>query len=635
VTLRRIIAAWSEERGAIAPFAAIVLAVTIGLVALSTDLGSWFAKRRSLQAATDAAALAAVSDTGLLAAKNKSAIVANATDLLERNGGTVPTIGATDLGVYCAYARDDDGELAKPRFSTDIALCDGDDRPASDAVPNAVRLQTVSAASTFLSRVLNPTQASLSINTSATATRIDEAAFQAGTGLADLNGGIANALLKALLGSSVQLTLAQYDGLLKTDVKLLPFLDALATNLNLTAGTYDSLLQSNAQVGDIVQAAIQVLDQQGQLAGVQLDALNALLTLQGQITTPNDIQLGDLIDLGVWKPQPIGAPEPNSALNAGLNLYQLVTFSAQLANGKNAVAIPELGLNLGPILSISLEATAIEPPQKPYFTFGPVGAQVHTAQVRLQLMIKLLNLPSLLGKGVQLPIYIEIGEGDAKLSDISCGVNPATDAVVTVKARSGVAAIYIGKVDDNAMRNFTKPVTVEEADLIDVSLAGLANLVNIKGKAKVPLGSGAETPLTFTQPQPGVTPVSLEPPTTEGVIGPVSGGGQRARAVSAGMGENLGKGLYDNLEITATLALGLVSGKVDLKSDGAVCLRLLVVPLCVASAEDARALLGALRGVLSVLDHLLDPLVQALGLQLGYIDVYVTGVRCGVPVLVQ
>jgi uncharacterized membrane protein len=626
---------WTSERGAIAPFAAIILVVALGAAALSTDVGAWFAERRNLQAATDAAALGAVSDTSLLAAQNKPAIVAAATDFLTRNDSDygASTIRQADLGVYCAYAKKPDGTLPKPRFQTTIGRCDGDIRPASYAVPNAVRLQTATGTPTFLSRVLNPTQASLTINTSATAARIDEAAFQAGTGVADLNGGIANALLQALLGGSVQLTLAQYDGLLHTDVKALPFLDALAANLSLTAGTYDGLLQTNARVGDILQAAIQVLNQQGQVTGVQLEALNALLALQGQITAANPLRLGDLIDLGIWKPQPVGSPDAASALDVGLNLYQLLTFSAQLANGNNAVAIPGLGLDLGPVLSIKLEATAIEPPQKPYFTFGPVGAEVHTAQVRLKLRLGLLNLPGLIGSGVNLPIYIEVGEGDATLADISCGPNPATDAVVTVNARSGVAAIYIGEVDNNAMKNFTKPVTVLPAALIDFKVLGLIGVLNLTGMATVPLGSGSDTPLTFTQPQPGVTPVKQEPPDTEGVIGPVSGVGQRARAISTGMFKNLGDELYRKLDVEATL-LGLI--QLNLKQGA--CVYLLGIPLACfgnPNGSDRDALLGLLSGVLGLLDNLIDPLVKALGLQLGYIDVNVTGVRCGVPVLVQ
>ncbi|WP_395677146.1 pilus assembly protein TadG-related protein [Inquilinus sp.] len=638
MTRHRRIGAWSSERGAIAPFAAIVLVVVLGAAALSTDVGAWYSERRGLQAATDAAALAAVSDPVLLAAGNTAAIKANATDLLTKNSdvGTTPTIKQTDLGVYCAYGRDKDGNLPKPRFSTTIARCDGDRRPAGAAVANAVRLQATSAAPTFLSRVMNPTQASLTINTSATAARIDEAAFQAGTGVAELNGGIANALLQALLGGNIQLTVAQYDGLLKTDIKALPFLDALATNLSLTAGTYDGLLGTRASVGQIVQAAVQVLDQQGQLADVQVQALNALLALQGQVTTPNTIKLGDLIDLGVWKPQPVGSPDPASALDVGLNLYQLLTFSAQLANGNNAVAIPGLGLNLGPVLNISLQATAIEPPQKPYFTLGPVGAQVHTAQVRLKLNLGLLNLPGLTGSGVNLPIYIEVGQGDATLSSISCGRDPATDAVVKVSATSAVAAIYIGKVDNTAMRNFTKPVTVEPADLIDVTLLGLLNVLKVSGKAKVPVGAGAPTTLTFTQPQPGPPPVAPEPPGRTGIIGPVSGDGQRARAISTGMAANLGQALYNDLDVEVQLLSGLLAVNVNLKEDS--CVRLLGLPLvCFGKPDgsDGRALLGLLQGVLGLVDNLLDPLVQALGLQLGYIDVNVTAVRCGVPVLVE
>ena len=47
------------DRGVIAPATAVVMAVLVGMVGLVTDASVWYAQRRQLQAATDAAALAA------------------------------------------------------------------------------------------------------------------------------------------------------------------------------------------------------------------------------------------------------------------------------------------------------------------------------------------------------------------------------------------------------------------------------------------------------------------------------------------------------------------------------------------------------------------------------------------------
>lgn len=634
--LRRIIAGWSEERGAIAPFAAIVMVTMIGMLALVTDFGLGFAERRDLQAATDAAALAAVSGQDALANNRVSDLQDIAESFLEHNGFDADDItsAVAVAGTYCA----DEAMAPSARFRLEVKLCPGDRRSENEEefvpTPNAVRVETGITAPLFLSRVLAPGRDNYPISASATAARIDEAAFQAGTGIADLNGGIADALLSALLGDGIELTVGQYDGLLHTEVKALPFLDALATNLNLTLGTYDQLLQADVGVGDVVQAAIDVLNQQGQVTGLTAYALAGLVQLQGQLTGNPEIALGDLIDLGVWKRQPIGGPAATTALDAGLNLFQILTFSAQLANGNHAIEIPTSGLDLDPLFSLMLEATVIEPPQKPFFTFGPVGSEVHTAQIRLKLRISALD------GVVNIPIYIEVGEGDARLADISCGPNPAQDAVVTVDARSGLAAIYVGEVAEDAMRNFTRPAAVAEAPIADVSVVGggILRVASVMAKATVPMGSSAWTPLTFIQPEPGAEATAeQDPPDTSGVIGPVGNGGERARAVSQGMAENLGTALLEDLSLKVTLlqVLTLPVLVIDLKQNACVTI-LGLIPVCVGQGGSTGSALASLvGGVLGLLDNVLDPLLQALGLQVGYIDVNVTGVRCGVPSLVN
>ena len=70
-----------------------------------------------------------------------------------------------------------------------------------------------------------------------------------------------NALFGNLLGGSVSLSVGAWNGLLNTDVQLLDYLDALAVNLGVQAGNYDALLQTNASVGQLVDAAIDLMEQ--------------------------------------------------------------------------------------------------------------------------------------------------------------------------------------------------------------------------------------------------------------------------------------------------------------------------------------------------------------------------------------
>ena len=596
--LRRIIAAWSGERGAIAPFAAIALAVTIGLVAMSTDLGSWFAQRRGLQAATDAAALAAVADQGNLKDRNVGAILNDAALVLaENNRGrryTASNISTPVLGTYCP------DEAVKPaeRFRSAIALCPGDTRDPSYAMANAVKLEVQDTASAFLSKVLQPSLASFQIRTSATAARIDEAGFQVGTGLAAVDTAksqLLNAVLGNLLGTNVALTFADYNGLLNADVQALAFLDALNTQLSIKAGTYDELLTTTVSVSQVIDAEIAALNAPGSVAALALNALKASLT--GAET----LALGDLLDLGVWRNQPIGGSTTPTALQAGLNFLQIATFAIQVANGKNAVSIPAFSLGVKGIVSIDVTATVIEPPQSPPFAFGPIGISVHTGQVRLQLTLKVLEGISWL-IGAQVPLYIEVASGDAFLADISCSNDPLAETTVTIKGRSSVVNVYIGKVmPGNPMTNFTQPVTIGRAPLTTGLIGAL--LATVYVSANISVGTPADETDRDSYPSLTFTKSEID-------------AGATKRFVSEGMARNLLSQLLSTLHVEAYLVLGLA--KVDLSA---------------ASLGAINSLLANVLG--GLLDSVVDPLLQALGIELGYMDVTVTGVRCGVPVLIQ
>jgi uncharacterized membrane protein len=598
MSARRRIGIWASEQGAIAPFAAIVLVVAMGAAALSTDVGSWYAERRNMKAATDAAALAAVADQADLQTGNVVAIKATAADLLTRNDDqyNASNITSLDLGTYCA----DRSLSPDDRFRKSITLCPGDTRDPKYAVANAARIQVAGSTPSFLSRVLSPAQGSLTLNASSIAARIDEAAFQAGTGLVSVDttqSALLNGILGGLLGTSIKLTAVQYQGLLNTNVQALGFLNALATQLNLSAGTYDGLLNTNVKVGDVLQAAITALNAPNSIASVALGALKA--SIVGNPT----LQLGDLLDLGVWRNQPVGGSTPPTALDAGLNLYQLVSLALQVANGKNAISIPSIKVGLPGILSLEVTSTVIEPPQSPPFAFGPVGVSVHTAQVRLQLKLTLLDLFGLLGQGVQLPLYVEVGAGDAVLSRIDCGPQPATDAKVTIDAKSGAVRAYIGTIDFNVMKNFDKPIKdtdIQPATILDLSLLGLVRSY-LQAKAEVDVGSSNYTSLVFNQDQIAAkTPQSV---------------------TSTGMVDNLLAGLSD-------LKLG---------GCGLNLLGLCILPLDLNSIGDIIANLHQILDpvISGLLDPIVDGLLAALGIKLGYMDVTVTGVRCGVPVLVQ
>jgi uncharacterized membrane protein len=557
------------ERGATIILVAAMLVVLLGCTAGAVDVGFLDLTRRQLQVATDAAALAAAFSP------DRAADIAG--ESLSSNG-----FGPAELVAATAGAYQPDPTLpASERFT-----------PGSGD-PNAVQVQTSVQAPLFFLRALLP-QSSATISATATATRIDQAGFTAGTGLVSLNGGLANAVLGKMLGTSISLSAVSYQGLVDTDINALDFLNALATQLDLTAGTYNQVLNANVTTSTILAAEIAALQSEGQ-GGQAADALDALQTLQAETGGGASFTLSSLIGDGVDGDQQVGSTAPGTAVTAGLNLYQLTSLSAQIANGSNALALGD-ALDIPGIATVDLTMTAIEPaqPSAPAIEVGPVGTSVHTAQVRLLLTITLLDSVPLLGNAavVTLPVYVEIASGNATLQAIDCGTQPATDTTVTISAQPSAASVYVAQINPSVMTDFTTPVPTGTP----ATLVNLAGLLTVTGKASLVLGSGGSTALTFTQAE-----MTASPPESQTVA-------------SSGMTENLVDTLGSSLQLQASV-LGLP-----------------VLPLVTQGLAGTVA--AALAPVFAQLDSLIDPVLATLGIQVGYMTVTASGAQCGVPVLV-
>jgi uncharacterized membrane protein len=605
-----------RDAGVVAPATALVLAAAIGMVGLVGDVGVWFVQRRALQTVTDSAALAASPY-----ASNPATARAQAETILTANGyDPAATIASVQTGWYCQ-----DATIAVAnRFQATRCASDLASAPA-----NAVRLKTKGDAPLILSKVVAGQGVnSYAIGLSATAARINQAGMEAGVGTVQLSAGMANAALTALTGGSgVNLTLLQYQGLAGAHVDALDMLDALALKANVTSGTYDQLLNSDVSAGAVLDAAAQVLAEHGQVAGAAA-AIQGLQVIKSQIPGDPTIKLGKLIDLGIWDTLKVGRGDDSpSALHAGLNVYQLATFALQLANGAHAVAIPSSTVGVTGLATLNIQATAIEPPQKAYFAFGPAGLSVHSAAVRLKLGLSVLqlNVLGLLATGVQVPLYVEIAGGDATVTGISCSGSPSVDTTVNVAARGGLVDVWVGQPSNTVMNNFSAPVTsgdIQLAPIANIGVAGLS-LVDLGMKAHVQAGSSSAslTQLTFTQPT-GSSPGSGTP-TTTGVIGRSASDtrGAYAPVAARAYSQNIGSGLMDGLAEDLT---------VNLKICILVCV---TVPTKLAALSSP--IYTILDPILSAVDTPIDALLKALGVNVGYIDVFVTGVRCGVPVLVE
>jgi uncharacterized membrane protein len=373
-----------------------------------------------------------------------------------------------------------------------------------------------------------------------------------------------------------------YQGLAAAQINALDFLNALAGQIGLSAGTYGQVLSSTVSVGAVLRAEIAALNAEGSVAGGQA-AIGALGTLAGQISGSPAINVGALLNASVWNNAQVGSIDPATALGASLNVYRLTSFTAQIANGSHFVQAAQ-AVSIPGVATIDVGMTTIEPAQGSYYALGPVGLTVHTAQVRLQLTINLLSALSLglSAAPVTLPVYVEVADGTATLQSIACGATPSGDTQVGVAAVSGVATASIGSVTPAAMTNVTAAVTPAPAVLVNV-----ANLVKVTAAAAIAV-QGSTQSLTFTQAE-------IDALASQSVS-------------STNMTSNLLQTLQSSMTLTSS-----------------------PIPLPVVTP----ALTALLTPVFASLDGVTNQILSTLGVRVGYLDVTVTGDRCGVPGLIR
>ena len=178
-------------KGGVSMLAAGGASTLIGATALAVDVGSLYLAKRELQGAADAAALAAVSRRDNPGAGAALAIQVNSPDARV----TALVAGGYDRNPDTAW----------------------DARFVPGAGDDAVRVTIERQSPLFFARIFTR-EWTTTISATATAARSDMAAFWIGSRLAAVNEGVANALLSALTGSHVSLTLMDYQAMAQAEV---------------------------------------------------------------------------------------------------------------------------------------------------------------------------------------------------------------------------------------------------------------------------------------------------------------------------------------------------------------------------------------------------------------------------------
>lgn len=509
---------WSgpgRQRGAIGLIAAVSLGLALLLMLLVVDSGRLYLEQRKLQRVADNAALEAVSRGGTCQAGLTAAQYANQSAV--RNGFT-PDADST-LNTTCGGLVT--GANGVRTFSLN----------ASQSA--AVRVIVSDAVLTSVARGIGAlfSAGPVSLNTQLTATAV---AATPAPSLAQLSirstlltvsssqSTLLNGVIGRMLGGSLNVDALGWNGLINTNINLLSFLDQLAINVGASAGNYTQLLNTSVTLTQLIQAAATVV----QANGATVDVLTALGQLKVAAINETPLTLGDILKLQTGM--------PSTALDANLQLFQLVQAVIQLSNSKSAAAVT-LPANLLGLGSVTVRTKVIEPPQlsavgDPRLAKAdPQGANriyVRTAQVRTLVSVNLTGLSGvtglanallglvgnltptlnsllkldlastinsvgcLLGAGCeqidpqllpspQIDISLELGGAKAYVTDYSCPIGNTGTKSLTVHSESSIADIKVGKVDStNAFSSSAEP-TVMPLALIDLGIWTCHKLLGI------------------------------------------------------------------------------------------------------------------------------------------------------------
>ncbi|QCI64265.1 pilus assembly protein TadG-related protein [Phreatobacter stygius] len=546
-----------DTRGSIAIISGVLAVVVIGFSAVSVDLGKVYVDRRKAQSVADLAALSAASDL------TRAARAASAT--VQRNSLSVDSPISVELGTYTPNAN----VALASRFQT-----------IAGATPNAARVTINSRSDLVFGRVITGKDYFV-IRTTATAATTSFASFAIGSRLVAVDGGLLNQLLGKLLGTTITLSAMDYQSLVDAKLDLFNFMNKLAEKTHLTAGTYAQLLNSNIKVVDVLGAMVaSTLSPQGTPTGASR-ALTSIL--QSLSAATNSMVMASLINPGPYKDLPVGQ---TSTMGINLSALDLLNATAQLANGNRQIEVG-LGVNVPGIATATLKLGIGERPVgTSWVTVGDVGAQVHTAQTRLLLVLRLLGAGNI--ASVNVPLYVEVAAGTARLNALNCAFPDANASTMTLGVRPGVIDAWIGNVSVADFNNYTTAPRPDRAALVDTPLLA------VLGRAHVQVTNMAQTPVTFTMAE-----INRQTKKTVGTT-------QFTQSLLAG--------LLNDLQLDVSVLGGL-----NLGLGGAVG------PL-VASI---------LSGATPSIDLLLANLLQTLGVSLGQADVWGLGLRCDGAVLVQ
>jgi uncharacterized membrane protein len=530
-----------DQRGGIAVLLAGSLFMLSGAATVAVDVGSVYLARRQLQGVADAAALAAT---------NGGRPAADA--LLAQSGVANVRLLALESGYY----------------ASDKALSPEQRFLANDPRASANRIELQRAVPLFFARLLVGRD-SIDVRARATAARADAAAFSIGSGLARIQDGVPNAILSALAGTQLSLSVMDYQGLASLDIDLLGFADALRLRLGRNGEAYGDLFDRSIPIADIVNAMAD---------GASQGAAAAVLRTLAVKLPARTVRLSDIVDLGPMRGAADAQGQPDIVMDA-------FTVLRMVLSPPSGTSVPmDLRLTIPGLTSTRLMLiTGNGQARSPMLTVTAARDVVlRTAQTRIHLETTVATaLSGLLS--VRIPLYVELAAAEARLSDINCAPGMGNGVTLAVTPSIGTAAL--ADVDTTALTNFASAANPRPAALAQTLGT------QITGSATIPLGGTQPRPVFFS-------------------TGDIAA--KTVKSVSTG-------------DLSQGLAAGITSR---------VNIQVSVLGIPVGTSPLAPAVGAVLGSAAPLIDGLLDSITGALGVKLGYADVRVHAMRCGMATLV-
>lgn len=533
--LNRYTAMPARQRGAIGLIAALTLGLALLCALVVVDSGRLYLEKRSLQRVADIAALEAAGRRGACSGAASAPDFANQSAI--RNGFTPNTDGRT-LVTRCGTLTV--GALSQRVFVADSTQALAIQVVASHPVPRSIAAGIGAA----FDKSPSPANVTLSATAvAASAAPLVALTIRSATMTVDsTRAAILNPVIGSLLGGSLNLSVANWQGLASTDLSLLSYLNRLKTDLNLTAVGYSDVLNTSVSVSQLIQSAINVLDPGATLTGTATIAGLQALKLAAGATT---VVLGDLLS--------IQGSSDIAALNTNLRLLDLVQGLAQLANDKTGISTAAQ-INVGTLAQVTTRIQVVEPPQLSAIgdpsKIDPLNPKtganriyVRTAQMRALVSINLpvlgninslvstatsvvgsltpilnsalsLNIAGVLGSttcalglnscmvtdiklltsgtsGPRIDLSLALASADTYVTGFTCTSN--TNKTLSVKTNAALLSAKVGLINDGFPAS-TDPtaITTTPLPVLDIGTQTCQKILGLLGNctARTPFGGG-------------------------------------------------------------------------------------------------------------------------------------------------